>query len=816
MNSFGPITDRIRWTYQLIRDRVIRTDAERALIITESRKRNEAVVPIIRRARTTYDLCERMTLRVEDFDLLVANKAKNFLGSSVHPEWAGEDWIPAMVERGAWTLQKDGLYHNPATDVLKLTISPADAEALIAIRDYWKTRTITSTADSWQPDGYDELCRLNVCTNMPGMPLMQMSAGHLTPGFAKIINVGYAAIRRQAEDWLEAHRNDLMGENMNRCLFYTAAKIMCDAASMLARRYGMLCSEKAGQCESGNPRRKAELFRMSDGLMWISENPARTFWEACQAAMLYQLFLSLDKIPVGSWGRFDQYTWPFLKADLYADRITMDEAQELIDAFFLKSNQFYGAMHPMIAEIIGIGNTYLHTTIGGIDPDTGKDASNPVTYMVLATMGRLGLHDPTISLRVHENTPDELWQCAIETTRCVGGLPLFQNDDIIVPGMMRELGFDLHDARDYAIIGCQEITGSGNDYPASNGISPPHACIHYGVVMGMAINNGINPFNGEQCSIKTGYLYDMQTFDDVKAAVKSLARYLTRAQVSINHYTEYLTMYHSPLTGLSISMEGCMESGKDCTWGGCKYNSYGGTASGLATIADSLTAIRYMIFDNKLCSTHELYDAVMSNWDGYEPLRQRILNEVPHYGNADPYADEQMKWICDTYYEICGECYSARTRIFKAGLYSAADHVNQGYHTWATPDGRKTGEPLADAASPAQGRDRNGPTAVVTSAHCYDHSKFMDGLALNLRFHPSALKREDGAAKLRDLTRTYMNCGGMEIQYNVVDSDTMRAAQTDPDLYRNLVVRIAGYSAYFIELTRDCQNDLINRTENGA
>jgi len=813
MYKFRLATDRIKFMHQLIRDRVIQTDAEKALITSAASRRNEHVVPIIKRARVAYDVCSQMTVRVEDFEIIVGNKAKTFLGSCVNPEWEGEGWIPAIVESGIWTLRNDGLYHNPDGEELKLTISPEDVEALLSIRDYWKGKTITTIADAWQPDGYDELCRLNACTNVFGAPLMMMTAGHLTPGFQKIINLGYAAIRKQAQDWVDAHKNNLMGEDMNKCMFYKAATIVCDAAAILIKRYGQACFDKAKACK--DEARKVELMRMCDSLMWISEKPSRTFWEACQAAILYQLFLALEsRYPASSFGRFDQYTWPFLKADLKAGRITMDEAQEIVDAFFLKANCFYGAAPPSIAIITGIGNTYQHTTIGGVDPDTGEDATNPVTYMVLETIGRLGLHDPTISLRINKNTPDELWNCALETTSRVGGLPLFQNDEVIIPGVMKELGFELRDARDYAIIGCQEITGSGNDYPACNGTSPPHASVHYGVVLSMAINNGVNPFNGEQCGIKTGYLYEMKSLEEVKAAIKAIATYVLKAQVSINNYTEYLTMYHAPLVGLSISVEGCMESGKDCTWGGCKYNSYGGTATGLATIADSLTTIKYMVFDKKLCTARQLYDAVMADWEAYEPLRQQILNEVPHYGNADPYADEQMKWICDTYYEICRECYSTRTRHFKAGLYSASDHVFQGYHTWATPDGRKTGEPMADAASPAQGRDRNGPTAVFRSARCYDHSKFMDGLALNIRIHPSALSREDGVIKLRDMTRTYLDLGGMEVQYNIVSSETMRAAQKDPDSYRNLVVRIAGYSAYFVELNRDCQNDIIRRTEN--
>lgn len=813
MYEFKPVTARIKKMHQLIRDRVIQTDAERAIITTESCKKNEHVLPLIKRPMVIYDVCANMTVRVEDFEIIVGNRAKNFCGSGVNPEWEGEGWIPGMIENGVWTLQDDGLYHNPEGEEIKLSISREDFEGLVSIRDYWQDRTITTTANAWQPEGYDELCRLGVSANAPGAPLMMMTAGHLTPGFEKIINVGYGAIRKEAQDFMDTYKNNLMGENMNKYMFYKAATIVCDAAIIMIKRYSEACLEKANACE--DKTRQAELLKMADGLEWISENPARNFWEACQATILYQLFLALEsKYPAVSFGRFDQYTWPFLKTDLETGRLTIDEAQEIVDAFFLKSNCFYGAAPIFVAQITGIGNTYQHTTIGGVDPKTGEDATNPVTYMVLETIGRLKLHDPTISLRTNKNTPNKLWECALETSKLVGGLPLFQNDEIIVPGLMKELGFSLEDARNYALIGCQEITGSGNDYSACNGISPPYASVHYGVVLTMAINNGVNPFNSEECSVKKGYLYEMQDFEEVKEAFKAVASYITKAQVSINNYTEYLTMQQATLAGLSISMEGCMESGKDATWGGCKYNSYGGTATGLATVADSLTTIKYMVFDKKRCTAKTLYEAVMANWEGYEDLRQQILHEVPHYGNADPYADEQMKWVCDTYYDICMECYSTRTRHFKAGLYSASDHVFQGYHTWATPDGRKTGEALADATSPAQGRDINGPTAVCHSACCYDQSKFMDGLALNIRIHPSALSRDDGVAKLRDMTKTYLNSGGMEIQYNVVSSETMRAAQADPQSYRDLVVRIAGYSAYFVELNADCQNDIIRRTEN--
>jgi pyruvate formate-lyase/glycerol dehydratase family glycyl radical enzyme len=812
MYEFRPATDRIKLMRKLIRDRVIRFDAERALIATESNKRNENIVPIIKRPLATLDVCSQMTVRVEDFELIVGNKGKYFLGSGANPDWTGVSYAPSMSELEHWTLKEDGLYTNPADQEVRLTISREDAESLSNIRKYWKGKTVGATAEAWQPDGYEEFRRLGV-SKYSNMGMMMIPTGHLTPGFEKIINTGYGAIRKQARDWMDAHRGNLMGEDMDKFMFYKSASIACDAAIIMIKRYGQACLDKAEK--SQDETRKAELIKMGEGLMWISENPARTFWEACQGTIMYQLFLAVDAgYPACALGRFDQYTCPFLEADLKAGRINMDEAQEIVDAFFLKANCFYNGASGKLNDTTGIGNTYQHTTIGGVNRETGEDATNPVTYMVLETIGRLKLHDPTISLRINKNTPLKLWDCAIETSKLVGGLPLFQNDEVIIPSLMKELGFELRDARDYSLIGCQEIVGSGNDYPAGNGLHAPHAGVDFGVVFSMAINNGVNPFNNQQCSLKTGYLYDMKSFEEVKAAVKAMSSYLLKWNITVNNYSEYLTMYHAPHAGLSISIEGCMENGKDCVCGGAKYNSYGGTATGLATLADSLTTIKYMVYEKKLCTAKKLYDAVMANWERYETLRKQILTRVPHYGNDDPYADEQMKWICDVYYEICSECYSTRSRVYKAGLYGAADHIAQGYHTWATPDGRKTGEPLADGTSPAQGRDTKGPTAVFNSICCFDHSHYMDGIALNIRIHPSALKTDDDKALLRDMTRTYFQNGGLEVQYNVVSAETMRAAQKDPVSYRDLVVRIAGYSAYFVELGLDLQNDIIKRTEN--
>ena len=814
MYQFRPVTERISYMRELIRDRVIQYDAERGRIITESSQQNEHVIPIIKRPLGFKALCEQMTILVEDFELIVGNKGPNYFSSPAYPEWGSTDWVVYDIEAGKWHLEEDGMYHNPVEDGIKYIMSPEDYEYMRSVLPYWKERKIGTMADAWQPDGFDELKRLNVSSYVDGgMSLIGLPAGHLIAGYNKVVTTGYGAIRKQAQDWIDEHFGNLMGEDVNKFMFYKSIVITCDGAITLVKRYAAKCAEKAKECL--DPARRAELEKMADSLEWISENPARTFWESLQAIMLYQVMIQIyDKIPSPSLGRVDQYVWPFLKKELEEGTITMDQAQEMVDAFYLKANCFYGAGPAKLVNTTGIGNTYQNTTIGGIDPETGEDASNPVTYMIFETVGRLKLHDPTLVFRTHPGTPDELWNCAIATTKLVGGLPLYYNDEIVIPCMMQEVGYELKDARDYGCIGCQEIVGCGNDYPAPNGIHPPHASIMWGSIFDMAINDGKNPLNGEQSSLHTGFLYDMKSIEEVREAVKKMGTYIMRLFISANNYAESLAQFFAPEAILSLSIEGCMEKGKDVVNGGAKYNSYGGTATGLATLADSLTTIKYMCFDNNYCTLKELYDATMANWEGYELLRQKVLAQVPHFGNGDPYADMEMKWCTDLYYDICKQMYSVRSKVYKSGLYGAADHVAQGKLTWGTPDGRKFPDPIADAASPAQSRDKLGPIQVFNSECCFDQTRYVGGIALNLRMHPSVLANDAGVEKLREVTREYFRSGGMEVQYNVVDSETLRTAQKNPEDYRDLVVRIAGYSAYFVEMGTDLQNDIIARNEN--
>ena len=813
MYTFKPYTQRVARLRDAVRDRLMVADAEKARLQLEAKKKYVKYPPMLQKPYISLYVLERMPLNLQEDEFFFGGLGNRGWGGA-----GGSKWLSVDIEN-TWPIQADGLHHAPDDDPFyshqKMAISPEDLKELREIAKEQSLMDGGFGAEDWLPDGVQELFVLqaNPSGKIGGWPIY-LPPGHLTPGYQNILRQGYGAIRKQAQDWLDEHEGNIMGDDIGKYMFYKAATVACDGAIALTRRYAALARELAEKAET--PEKKAEYLKRAESLDHIATETPRGFWEACQMAMLYDVFLKADNDPgVISMGRFDQYTWPYLKKELEEGTITLDEAQELVDGFFLKINTFYGGGFGKTSQTAGIGNSFQHTTIGGTDPLTGEDAVNPVSYMVLETMARLNLHDPTISLRVTKNTPKEMWDCAMAAASRVGGLPLMQNDDVIIPALMKEVGFSLEDARNFAFIGCQEITGSGNDYPAPNGSAMGHNGIFWAIALVMAINNGINPINGAQCppKVRSGYLYDMETMEDVRSAFEKICTWMLTWSASLNNLTEHEYPRLFPFPNLSISTEGCMESGKDVSEGGAKYNSYGGTATGLATTADSLTALKYMVYDKKLVSREEFLQAILDDWEGHEALRQRVLNQVPHYGNNDPYADDEMKYVMDLYYNITRAFSTCRCKVYKCGTFGASDHVVQGEITWATPDGRKTGEPIADACSPGQGRDTHGPTSVFCSAVNFDHGHYLDGMALNLKIHPSSLKSDDGVDKLEDMTRTYFDQGGMEIQYNVVDADTLRQAQQHPEDYHNLVVRIAGFSAYFVDMTTEMQNDIIARAE---
>ncbi|MBQ9857661.1 MAG: pyruvate formate lyase family protein, partial [Oscillospiraceae bacterium] len=614
MYTFRPYTDRIARMRDKVRDRVIVADAAKARLQHEAKQKYYNFPPMLQKPYISLHVISNMPIDIREDEYFVGDMGNKGWGAAF-----GHMWLMADIEN-TWPIEEDGLHHAPDDDPYyshqKLAIHPDDLAELRQIFKEQMSVYGNQIPEEWLPDGAREFFALQATDygKIGGFPVM-LPPGHLTPGFQNILKRGYGDIRKQAQDWLDEHEGNVQGDNMGKYMFYKAATVACDGAITMTRRYADLAREKA--LTAPTAERKAELEKMAAGLDWIAEKPARTFWEALQQVMIYNVFLKVDNDPgVTSMGRFDQYTWPYLKKELEEGTITLDEAQELVDAFFLKINTFYGGGFGKTQQTAGIGHLGQHTTIGGMIPETGEDATNPVSYMVLEAMSRMELHEPTVSLRCSKNTPKEIWECAMATSMRVGGLPLIQNDEVIVPALMQELNFELEDARNFAFIGCQEITGSGNDYPAPNGSAMGHSGIYWAIGLMMALNNGVNPMNGAKCPdrVCSGHFKDMKSMDEVRAAFEKISDWMLTWSATLNNYTEHEFPRLFPFPNLSISTTGCMESGKDVSEGGAKYNSYGGTATGLATTADSLTAIKYMVFDKKLITADEYMKALLANW----------------------------------------------------------------------------------------------------------------------------------------------------------------------------------------------------------
>ena len=802
MYTLSPITPRvskIREKYRTTRPKVC---IARYKIVTEFYLENPQLQGILKRAKNFKNLCEKLPVLINEDEVIVGWQGTTYRSCALYPE-ISFGWFLDELKAGS----------IPKRDTDPYDIDEKDAEYVLRTGEFWRKECLSAKIDEYIPDGYKKAVGNGVTTfGIKGV--CQSPVGHFVGNFDKVINKGFGAIRDEAGAKMDELEGVMLGDSVYKYNFYRAVKLVSEGIITLSKRYGKECERLAA--EETDKTRKKELEHMADSLNRIMENPCRTFHDALQCMYLYQMCLCLDAQQHGiTFGRVDQYLGKFYDADIEAGRLTHDQAQELLDLFYLKvaeMNKIWPAMATLSAPGYTSGQLM---TLGGVTKD-GKDATNTVTYMMLQSAGRLVLHDPPQSLRIHRGTPDALWEAAIETTQIAGGVPTFESDDIIIPALMAR-GLPLESARNYCLIGCVEPQGCGDEW-ASPGGSGTESFFNLLNAFLLAINNGVNPMPwpggepGAQTGVATGYLYEMNTFDEVLDAVKKQIEYFARWHVSLVNTFEYVASEHMPLPVVSATIDGCMEKGRDVMKGGAKYNSTGNAGIAIGNITDSLAVVKYMVYDKKIISARELYDAIMTNWEGREDLRQQILNEAPHYGNGDENVDRFATWVSDTYANVINSCTGPRGR-WSAGLYPVTAHVLFGMMTGASPDGRMKGEPLCDGISPVQQLDKNGPTATIRSVSVIDQEKFGNGTLLNMRFHPTALRNEAGKEKLKALIKTYFGLGGMEMQFNIVSADVLRKAQEKPEDYRDLVVRIAGFSAYFVEMYKASQDDIIKRTE---
>ena len=584
-----------------------------------------------------------------------------------------------------------------------------------------------------------------------------------------------------------------------------AMTIAADAVIRFSERHAEKAEELA-KAET-KPERQAELRKIAEVCRRVPAHPPRDFWEALQAYWFTHLGVVTE---LNTWdsfcpGRFDQHLDPFYRKGVDDGTLTREKAQELLECLWVKFNN--QPAPPKVGVTNAESGTYTdfaNINNGGLKRD-GSDGVNDVTYLILDVIDEMHLLQPSSNLQLSRKNPDTFLKRGLEIVRQGWGQPSVFNADMVVEEMLRQ-GKSVEDARCGGTSGCVETGAFGKEaYILTGYFNLPK-------VLELTLNNGVDPRTGKKVGVETGDVRSFSSYEELFSAFREQLHYLVDVKVHGNQVIERLYAQYMPAPFLSLLVDDCIANGKDYNNGGPRYNSTYIMGVAPATCTDSLAAIRYHVFDRKTVSLEELRAALAANFVGHEKLRLRLWNHTPKYGNDEEYADAILVDVFNAFFNEVDGRRNTKGGCYRVNYLSTTCHVYFGSVTGATPDGRRAGEPLSDGISPVQGADRNGPTAVVKSAAKMDHAR-TGGTLLNQKFTPQLLKGDDGLGKVAELVRSYFRLGGHHIQFNVVTAASLHAAQAEPEKYRDLIVRVAGYSDYFCDLTRALQDDIIARTE---
>ncbi len=613
--------------------------------------------------------------------------------------------------------------------------------------------------------------------------------GHAVPGYQKLVEKGFigilADVQKKLDNLDETDANELSKEP-----FWRAMKIICESAGNFGKRYAQKAREMA-EIEL-NPRRKAELLKIAEVCDQVPLKPARNFYEALQSIWFGHMMIQLEDPPnAHSIGRIDQILYPYYKNDIESGIMTEDEARELLECFALKIWKSYDVQDTML---------------GGQKID-GSDAVNDISFLYLDVVEKLDLH-LQLSVRYHKNINRDFWRRVAEVNSKRRGIPQIFNDEVIIPALVKK-GIPVEFARDYAIIGCIEVTIPGKCDPrVVDHYTNLAKCLEY------ALNDGVCMLSGRQNGLKTGDPSTFASYEDIWEAYKAQVAYDIRKAIPRMHRAELEQRERFPMPILSALTDDCIEKGIDITAGGAKFNSTGVCGYGMANVGDSLAVIKKLVFDEKRVSLMDIISAMRCNFEGKESLRQMLLNEVPKYGNDEDFVDSIVVEICEHFCKELEKYQNPRRGKYHAHLFSFVAAIGGGANTGALPDGRKAREPVANSLAPQQGRDRRGITAMLKSVSKIDQTLAAAGTSLIFDIHPSAISGEDGVDKLATLLKTYLDLGGGHAECNIVDEKILRLAQKEPEKYSNISVRVAGYSAYFVTLDPAMQEHIIQKTKN--
>ena len=783
------MTERIRKLREQSLNAENRISAERALLITEfyqSGMADAEPVPVQRALAFKYIL-EHKYICVNEGELIVGERGPAPKATPTYPEICIHSLqdLEILNDRPKVSFKSDETTRAAYRDI---------------IIPYWKGKSNRDRIFQNLPQEWKEAYTAGVFTEFQE----QRAPGHTALGI-KMFRTGLLNLKEEIAESLA--KTDLVNdpEGVDKRDELRAMDIVCDAMIRYAERYAERLEELAA--EEKDPVRKKELEKMAMICRRVPAHAPTTVHEALQHYWFIHLGVVTELNPWDSFnpGRLDQSLYPLYKKQLEEGTVTQEEVYEMLQSFWVKFNNHPSP--PKVGVTAEESNTYTDfclINVGGVKED-GSDGVNEMSYILLDVIREMRLLQPSSMIQVSKKNPDRFIRAAVEIIKTGFGQPSVFNTDALVQEMLRA-GKDVRDARNGGCSGCVETGAFGTEaYILTGYFNLPK-------ILELTLNDGFDKRTGKQIGLKTGTATDYRTYEELFAAYKAQVQHFMRIKLTGNNIIERIFMKYMPVPFLSVLIEDCIRNGKDYMCGGARYNSSYVQGVGLGSITDMLTALRYHVYDKKTIAMETMEKALANDFKGFEELQYQLVYHTPKYGNDDDYADEQEVQVFDMYYDVLSGHKSPRGADYRVNMLPTTCHVYFGKVTGATPDGRNAWKVLSEGISPVQGADTNGPTAVIRSAAKIDHIK-TGGTLLNQKFTPSLLSTEEGCNNLVHLIRAYFRMDGHHIQFNVVDADTLREAQKHPEDYRDLIVRVAGYSDYFNDLGEDLQNEIICRTE---
>ena len=769
----------------------------RAQLITESYKETESNPVVLKRAKALDKILCKMPIYIEDEQLFAGNQANKPRSAPIFPEYS-VTWLEKELETMS----------SRSGD--KFQSTTGDRAELRKIFPYWKGKTLQERAYVLQPEEVHRATQIGV---IEWEGNVTSGEGHITVDYPKIVNLGLNGFLKEVEQGLE--KLDLSEpENLNKMQFYNASVIAINAVMKFINRYATLADNL--QIMENNQKRKNELSLLAKICKKISSEAPDTFHEALHLAWFIHLILQIESNGHSfSFGRIDQYLYPFYVNDKEAGRITDIEVLELIECFFLKIftiNKIRSYSHTLVVSGYP---TYQNICVGG-QTSNAEDATNELSYIFLEALADIKLSEPNFYIRVHDNMDEKFLRRAAEVVRTGFGMPAFVNDKVIIPSLLNR-GVELADAMDYSTMGCLEVSVPGKWGYRANGKSKFNLL----KVLEIMLHGGYDPVTKRRLNECDQKLGNFSNFKEVMSAWKKQIQYYTRLHIIADNTNSLATEQLTPDVLCSVFVSDCIKRGRLITEGGAKYDMQSGSQIGLANVANSLASVKKLIFDDKLITQEELKKALEENFQSEESKRifDLLNNRVPKYGNDNDYVDLIAKESYDVY---CMEISKYKNNRYGKGpiggnwfpaTVTISSNIPAGKKVGATPDGRMAFTPTADGCSPVHNTEKRGPTAVIRSVDKLSTLLITGGNLLNCRLMPSSIEGDDGIQRIASLIKSHFRLNGWHIQFNTVDTKTLKDAQEYPENYKDLTVRVAGYSALFVALDKDVQNDILDRME---